>query len=166
MQRDVESLAAGVERGGAHADVEGEPGHVEVGDLAGAQHLGQAADLEGRVALVVGRLPRVEDHVDLRPVEAGVELGAGRPLDAVRRPRAALAIERPMVGRMPVARGHDERGLGGQLGHERDDLVAALHGQRAAGAEVVLEVDDEQRVHRSSVVSTAWTTSSSACGPA
>ena len=57
------------------------------------------------------------------------------------------AGERAVVGRMPVAGRHHEVEPVRDRVQRRADLVAALHGQRPAGREVVLEVDDQQRVH-------------------
>src|SRR5919205_2298081 len=77
-----------------------------------------------------------------------MQLRAGAACDAVRRPRPALGGERPMLGRVPVARGdHEvEAAAVDQLVQPRGDLVALRHGERAAGREVVLEVDDHQRL--------------------
>ena len=56
-----------------------------------------------------------------------------------------------VAGGVPVLRGHDGQALAGKVGDhlvdDGDDFVAARNGQRAAGAEVVLDVDDEQRLH-------------------
>ena len=69
--------------------------------------------------------------------------------DDVARPRARVVDgEAAVVRRMPVLRRHDER----ELRHERvgdgHDRVAVRHGERAAGHEVVLQVDEQQRAHR------------------
>ena len=50
-----------------------------------------------------------------------------------------------MAGGMPVLRQHDMLGVPDQLVDQRHDLVAAGHRQRAAGAEIVLQVDDDKR---------------------
>src|SRR3954467_13780548 len=66
----------------------------------------------------------------------------------MRRPDPALLLERPVVGRMPVRRGRAEleARIRGQLVQATGDLVAASDAERAAGREVVLEVDDEERL--------------------
>jgi hypothetical protein len=59
-----------------------------------------------------------------------------------------LAGEAEMVGGVPVLREDD----GGELRHQGvdagHDFIAAGHGQRAAGAEIVLHVDDEEGLGR------------------
>ena len=45
---------------------------------------------------------------------------------------------------MPVLREHDVVEARREPVDERHDLVAARHGERAAGHEIVLEVDDHQ----------------------
>jgi hypothetical protein len=47
---------------------------------------------------------------------------------------------------VPVLREHHVLERARQAVDQRDDLVAAAHGQRAAGDEAVLHVDDEQHV--------------------
>jgi hypothetical protein len=47
---------------------------------------------------------------------------------------------------MPILREHDMREIAGQPVHHRHDLVATRHGERAARAEIVLHVDDQQQV--------------------
>ena len=75
-----------------------------------------------------------------------MQLGAAAALHAVRRPGPALGGERGVVGRVPVARGHHQVEVAGadQLVHAPGDVLAARHGEGAAGGEVVLEVDDEE----------------------
>ena len=52
-----------------------------------------------------------------------------------------------MACRVPVLR--DDHGV--KAAHQRidarDDLVPAIHGKRAAGAEIILDVDDEESMH-------------------
>jgi len=82
-----------------------------------------------------------------------VQLGTWRPLNAVTRPRSPLLAERAVVGRVPIARrDHEvEARFAGELVETIGDLVAARHRQRAARREVVLKVDDDERLssHRS-----------------
>src|SRR4051812_24951900 len=143
---DVEALAQRVERGGAHAVVGGQPGDRDLVDPPLAQQRRQVRPVEARVALGLRVRALVDDDVDALARDRGVQLGARRSRDAVRRPRPALAFERAVVGGMPVARGHDEVEAPrvDQLTQARADLVAARHRQRPAGHEVVLDVDDDQ----------------------
>ncbi len=52
-----------------------------------------------------------------------------------------------MAGRMPVLRHDDMVEFADQPVHDRHDRVAAGNGQRAAGAEIVLQIDHHQRFH-------------------
>ena len=56
--------------------------------------------------------------------------------------------ERAMSARMPVLRQDDMFETPRQCVDGRDDLVAARNREAAAGAEVVLQVDDEKKVVR------------------
>ena len=49
-----------------------------------------------------------------------------------------------MSGRVPVLRQHDVAEALAQSVDDRDDLVAVGHGEAAAGAEIILHVDDDQ----------------------
>src|SRR5204863_75283 len=80
----------------------------DVADAALAQERLETGCLEAGVALGARVLALVDDHVDARAVERLVKLGAGRVLDAVHRPDAALLGERSVVRRVPVARRHDQ----------------------------------------------------------
>ena len=78
-----------------------------------------------------------------------MESGAFRPLDAVGGPGPAKLLEVLRLPRVPVPREEDgamaafeERD--GPI-HPRDNLVAAGHAERPTGAEIVLDIDDEQR---------------------
>ena len=51
-----------------------------------------------------------------------------------------------MAGRMPVLRQDHVLVLGDHPVDDRDDVVAAGHRQRAAGAEIVLQIDDHEGV--------------------
>src|SRR5439155_20862844 len=79
----VEAPAARVEHALLDAVVGREPGDVEPVDAARPQQLAEPRVLEGGVALAAGVLTLVDHDVDLRPVEAGMELRAVRSLDAV-----------------------------------------------------------------------------------
>src|SRR5262249_31449226 len=94
-----------------------------------------------------------------------MQLRAGCALDTVRRPdrgRVAAppsllvnsnADERAVIGRLPVAAGGNEGEADGEPVERLCDLVTIGHRQRTAWAEVVLEVDDQKRVHTSGVPS-------------
>lgn len=78
-----------------------------------------------------------------------MESSAIRPLDAMRRPGAAEFFEVLRHPRMPVSReenrqipAFEERD--GPV-HPRDDRVSVRDAERPTWAEVVLDVDDEQR---------------------
>src|SRR6266704_5184782 len=82
-----------------------------------------------------------------------MESGAFRSLDAMRRPGPTTFLEVLRLPRMPVPLEQD-----GQMAafeerdgsvHPRDDRVAVRHPERPTRAEVVLNVDDEQRRLRS-----------------
>jgi hypothetical protein len=78
-----------------------------------------------------------------------MELGAAGVLDAVDRPGAAIFPEVFRHRGMPVAGGVDrDAALYGVLDmaiQRRDDALAAGDGECAAGAEIILDVDGEQR---------------------
>jgi hypothetical protein len=62
---------------------------------------------------------------------------------------------------MPVARRHDqvEVARADQLVDPLGDRVAVRHGQRAAGREVVLEVDDQERARHVPIIGPCGNTS-------
>ena len=111
-----------------------------------AQQFLEVRLLESRVALEVGLIAGVDNRVDLGPVDRGVKLGPLRSLHAVRRPGPSLRLEGGVVGRMPVARGHNqvEAAIAQQLASPSERSVPVRDGERAALGEVVLEVDDQQ----------------------
>jgi hypothetical protein len=122
-----------------------EAAHGPLAKDVGEGLTGVVARLERRVG-VLGRAGALgDDGRGAREAEVATELGARRALYAVGRP----GLEVRGLGRVPVTRGDDR--LAG--GHEpvdrgvqnRHDLVTARHGERAAGAEVVLHVDEQQR---------------------
>jgi hypothetical protein len=101
-----------------------------------------------------------DDKLRVREVELFVQRCAVRALHAVRRPKNLLTVrqadgferlaarvrrgEGNVVTRMPVLREDDIPEARAQAIHERHDLMAARHGERAAGHEVVLQIDDDQ----------------------
>ena len=147
MHGHGEARTLGVEGGGLDAVVEREPGNVDGVDVPLAQQPLELGALEPRVPLAVGNLALVEDHVDPVGVDPGMKLRPGRVTHAVDRPRTALRHKRAVVGRVPVARGDHEPGLGRHPVDRLDDRVPVGHRQRAPGTEVVLDVDDDQRPH-------------------
>src|SRR5437660_10463843 len=66
---------------------------------------------------------------------------------------------------MPILREHDVRKAPRERVDERNDCVAAGDGERTAGEEVILDVDDEQHVAFGDVEShAAFSTSRHSCG--
>ena len=141
----------------ADAVVGGEAGDVDIGDAAFAQPGGEwcatwPGALESRVG--GGMRPLAEHGLDPRHIQIRVEGGAWRPGDAVRRPRVQIVR---LAGEMGagidvVVTGGDHMvvfgGVAVQVGADAaGDLRAAGHRQRAAFAEVVLHVDDDESAH-------------------
>ncbi len=97
-----------------------------------------------------------------RYIQASVQIGARRALDAVIRPENLLAVgkihcfERSlawvrrgkagMVFRMPVLRQDHSLETRGDAIDDRYDLVSPRNGKGAATTEVVLDIDDEKSV--------------------
>ena len=115
-------------------------------ERAGRVAAGGVADGEAGVAvLAAGSLAHDLAH----DAEVGVEFGAPGVLDAVDGPDASILLEVRSVGWVPVLR-VDDASAGGLSGSDsvvegRDDLVAATHGEAAAGVgEVVLDIDDDE----------------------
>ena len=140
----LEALAAGVDRRRPDAVVGGQPADVDLVHVVVAEDLRQVGLLEARVALVLPLAADVDDRVDVDLVHRRMKLGPVGAPHAMDRPRAALGLERGVVGRMPVPGGEDQVDAVGQPLHRLGDLVAARHLERSARGEVVLEVDDQQ----------------------
>jgi hypothetical protein len=49
---------------------------------------------------------------------------------------------------VPVSGRHDESCLAGEAVDRLNDGIAIRNGERPAGAKVVLNIDDDQRIHR------------------
>ena len=101
-----------------------------------------------------------------------MELRAGRALNAMdgpedlrqpcqfdrlaRRAAGMVGGEAAVVGRMPVLRGHDQFILRLEAIDQRHDPVAFRHRQRAAGTEVVLNVNDDKSRHGGDHFAIRW----------
>ena len=143
----LEPGSPGVERRLLDAVVEREPHNVDLVDAVVAQKLLELGALEAGVALELGGVAGINDCVDLAAVDVGMELGTLAPLHAVNRPDAAVDLEGRVVGGMPIPRGDHKRSLRREAVHRPDHGIAVLDGERAAGGEVVLHVDDDQSLH-------------------
>ena len=164
----VKAEALAVDGGEANAEVVSEAAEEEAGEIAFAEIPGEAGGggvvvlKEGGVGVDVGAETLAEDAFGLGNVEGRVKLGAGGLLQAVIGPEALGSVggldrlvgllvgvgagEGDVGGGMPVL-GEDNMGkAGGECVDEGDNGVGVRYGQEAARAEVVLEVDDEQRV--------------------
>src|SRR5262249_8644354 len=106
--------------------------------------------VEGRVGVPL-RIGRLGDHLHpRRQVEARGEPSARRLRHAVHGPGAATGMEGAVIGGMPVARGEDGQPTIAEEGdpfvQSWNDRVPIAHHERAAGQEVVLHVDQEERI--------------------
>src|SRR6266436_8169470 len=97
----------------------------------------------GHVELWVKARPRLPLHAVVRPQN----LRAVRDFDGIERASAGVrAGKRSMSRRVPVL-GQDHMGEGSRQPVDRgDDRIAIGHGERTAGAEIVLDIDDQQNV--------------------
>src|SRR5262249_864501 len=86
----------------------------------------------------------------VRHLEVGVELGARRALDAVRRPGTALRDEVNRLARVPVSGDKDSHAYCGSLLQvlvaDRHHSVPLHNRQRATATEVVLHIYNDQGV--------------------
>ena len=162
-----------VDGGVADAEVIRQAAEEETLDAMLAQVAGEACGRgvvvlkEGRVGVDLLAAALAHDQLRVGDVERGVEVGAGGVLHAVNGPEGLPAVgnldgleglgarvgagKGDVAARVPVL-GEDNVGELAREGADgRDDLVTAGNGESAAdsimgGAEVVLEVDDEQCV--------------------
>ena len=104
-----------------------------------------------------------DEVIEAAGVEFVWEFRSVTSLDAVDRPEDLLeaaeidgladflprmvAGKAAVVGRVPVLGGDDEVVFGHQFVDDGNDLITLRNGEAAAGEEVVLEVDDEERFH-------------------
>src|SRR5690606_21651297 len=150
----AETAAGRVHGGGADAVVGGDADDVDRVDAAGGEPVGERLLVvrDALEAAVAGRLAALAEHrLDGLQREVRVEVGAGRADHAVRRPRVdEVGLVGEVVARVEVevAGRHDVVVVGAVLGDVPGDggghVRAALDGERAALAEVVLHVDDDQ----------------------
>jgi hypothetical protein len=148
------------------AEIGGETGHRQARDrplieIAAEAGRRDAVVLEeGRIAVDRGAESLADDQLRLGPDQLAVELGAGRALHAMVGPQRLLAIghrdvgeggtplvaggEAGMTPRVPILRQHHMIESLDQPVDRPDDLVPLRHRQRTAGAEIVLDVDDDQ----------------------
>ena len=153
----LELLAPGVEDRGSHAVVGCDPGHVDLGDVVRSEPPGERRAfggdrLEARVRRRVRAL--VEHLVDPARVQRRVEVGSGRAHHTVGWPRiGVVGVGREVRARiaMVIAGGDDGVVVIVVRGHVVGDGgghgPTAHHRERAALAEVVLHVDDDERPH-------------------
>ncbi len=164
---DLEAEVLAVDGGEADAEVVGEAAEEEAGEFALAEVSGEAGggDVivfeEGGVGVDVGAEALAEDEFGLREVEGGVEGCAVGVLDGVIGPEGLGAVggfygfvglfgvgggEGDVIFGVPVL-GEDYVGeFCGEGVDGGDDCVAFFYRQGSAGAEVVLDVDDQKRV--------------------
>src|SRR5207248_2655648 len=130
---------------------------AETGGLAVAVVEEAAVAVDARIG------PLAEDRFRAVHLQRFREIGAGSSLHAVVGPehlgqtgklhelaRLLPGIRRREASvprRMPVLRRHHEIESLLHAIRDRDHLVAARHGERAAGQEVVLQIDQDQRPH-------------------
>src|SRR5438876_833998 len=105
--------------------------------------------LESGVGILLRVHPLRDDQRSLRKSEVGMESRTLGPLDAMGWPRAAKFLEAFRLPRMPIS-GEEDRQVpaleeGDRLVDSRDDRIAVRHAKRATWAEIVLDVDDQER---------------------
>ena len=148
VDRDREALAQRVERRVLDAVVGGQPDDGHVVDVALAQQRGEAACPRSPSS------PRSRDPGPCRPRRRSA---SGRARGGARRPAVPAtqctghgppcSANEPWSGgcQSRVATTRSKLARAGELVEPPGDRVAVRHRQRAAGAEVVLEVDDDER---------------------
>ena len=141
----LEALPPRVQHRGPDAVVRGQAAHQEAVHATRAQPLGKPGSVEGGVRLQVRVRALAEDLDQVGAVQRRVELGARGPGLAVGRPGAAPGFERAVVGRVPVAARHGQGNPSGDCVHRGEDGIPSGHGERSAGAEVQLRIDDQKR---------------------
>src|SRR6185369_13830399 len=104
--------------------------------------------VKGRIAVGVGLEPLGNHKAALRQLQLRVKFSATAPLNAVARPDAAKVVEMAGFCRMPVAACHDRQSCcceqPGCPVERRHYPVSLRYRQSATGAEVVLQINDQQ----------------------
>ncbi len=147
MDDHLEAGPMGIECGRLHAVVKREPADMDGVDVMVAQQPLERRVLKAGITLGVTRAPGIDDVRDPGGVEPGMKPGARRVPDTVHGPRAALGGERRMIRRMPVARGDDIAGFARQTIDRLHHRVSVRHSECTSGAEVVLNIHDDQAFH-------------------
>src|SRR5690349_15452287 len=79
-----------------------------------------------------------------------MECSSGRSPNTVRRPRTSTLCETDMRWRVPVSRCIDRntatRSLLDPLVQDRDDLITPSYSECSTGAEIILHIDNQERV--------------------
>src|SRR5690606_32369188 len=165
-----EALGTGVERRPEDAEVGGEAGEEDPLKAALAQIAGEAGAGalvvlgESGIGIDVAAEALAQHELGRGDVEIGVEGGAVGALHAMVRPEHLIAIvgadrlerlparmrrgEGAVAGRVPVLGQDHVLEAPREPVYQRHDGIALGHGERAAGAEIVLDVDDEEDVGR------------------
>ena len=145
-----------VRGGGVHAVVGGDAHHVDLVHVVRAQPVGQRRPgLVGALEPAVGgRVRALQEHRLHGPgVQVRVEVRAGRPGHAVRRPgRRVVRMVGEVGARVDVEiLGRHHVPVAGSARHVLADRArhrgAAGHGERAALAEIILYIDDDECAH-------------------
>ena len=119
---------------------------------------------EGRVGVDIGAEAFADDEFGVWQLEPGVKIGSRSCLDTVIGPERLGPVRRldgfvglsarvsggegDVASRVPVLGEDDVLESLAEAVDEGDDLIAAIDGERATGAEVVLHIHDQQGVRR------------------
>ena len=162
--------AASVESGITDAIVIGQAdeedaGQVAFAEIASKTGRGGAVILEKcGIGVDLRAKPFAQNEFCLGQAQSGMEFSTRRALDAVVGPESLRAVghfgllegmlagvgvrKRGVMGAVPVLGEEYVVEARGDAMNDRNDFIAARNGERAAGAEVVLHVDDEEGVLR------------------
>jgi hypothetical protein len=163
-----ESEGGAVDGGEADAEVVGEASEEEAGEAAVAEVAGEAGwgavvvFEEGGVGVDAAADAFAQDEFGVGEIEGRVERGSVAVLEAVVGPEGLVSVgdgdaleglpagvgggEGDVAGGMPVLGEEDVVKSAAEGVNEWHDGVAVVDGEGAAGAEVVLDVDDEESV--------------------
>ena len=164
----LKACADGVDGRIADAVIVGEAGEEDTAEASFAKIAGEAGGgllvvfEEGGVGVDSGTEAFAEDEFGGCDVEAGMELCAGSALNTVVGPESLRPVlhicllERLLAGmaggkgcvvcRMPVLGEDNVVEVWDEAVDGRHDSVSARYGETAAGAEVALDIDDEEQV--------------------